>query len=261
MWIRVVVECRSGCNFNGSSGGCWIRARHAPSLRLRLRRRRAWNNGSMNVVFDLGAVLIAWEPAALLQAHFPERAPTAEAAGALARSFFRHEDWLNFDCGIRSVDEVVARTAARLGLPADRLHELIAPLGERFEPIAETVELLASLRTRRDAGADLRLYYLSNMPLPYARALQRRMPFLEWFDGGLFSGDVKLIKPDSEIYEMLAWRHGFDPARTLFIDDTAANVEAARALGWRAIHCTSPKTLAAQVERHLAPRADPLRPG
>lgn len=208
----------------------------------------------MNVVFDLGAVVVAWEPARLLQAHFPERAPTAEAAQALARAFFHHEDWLAFDCGLRSVDEVVARTASRLGLPASTVHDMVAPLGERLDPIPDSVELLDELRTRRDGGEDIRLFYLSNMPAPYARALERRLPFFQWFDGGVFSGDVKRIKPNSEIYELLAWRHGFDPAQTLFIDDMAPNVEAARALGWHAIHCTTPKVLRTQVARYLSPR-------
>ena len=208
----------------------------------------------MNVVFDLGAVVVAWEPARILQAHFPERAPTAEAAQALARAFFHHEDWLAFDCGLRSVDEVVARTASRLGLPASTVHDMVAPLGERLDPIPDSVELLDELRTRRDSGEDIRLFYLSNMPVPYARALERRLPFFQWFDGGVFSGDVKRIKPNSEIYELLAWRHGFDPAQTLFIDDMAPNVEAARALGWHAIHCTTPKVLRAQVARYLSPR-------
>lgn len=208
----------------------------------------------MNVVFDLGAVVVAWEPARLLQAHFPERARTAEAAQALARAFFHHEDWLAFDCGLRSVDEVVACTASRLGLPASTVHDMVAPLGERLDPIPDSVELLDELRARRDSGEDIRLFYLSNMPVPYARALERRLPFFQWFDGGVFSGDVKRIKPNSEIYELLAWRHGFDPAQTLFIDDMAPNVEAARALGWHAIHCTTPKVLRAQVARYLSPR-------
>ena len=203
----------------------------------------------MNVVFDLGAVLVGWEPARLMQAHFPERATAPEAAGALARAFFHHQDWFDFDCGLRSIDEVVTRTSARLALPSDRVHALVAPLGERLEPIAENIALLATLRTRREAQGDLRLFYLSNMPVPYARALQRRLEFFEWFDGGIFSGDVKLIKPQGEIYEMLAWRHGLEPGETLFIDDSAANVEAARALGWRAIHCTAPSALAGQLER------------
>ncbi len=207
----------------------------------------------MNVVFDLGAVLIGWEPARLLQAHFPERAGTPEVARALARSFFHHKDWLDFDCGIRTVDEVVARTSARLALPAERVNRMIAPLGEMLQQIPESVELLTELAARRESQKDVRLFYLSNMPVPYARALERRMPFFAKFDGGIFSGDVKLTKPSSEIYELLAWRHGLIAEETLFIDDTAANVEAARAIGWHAIHCAQPSALSAQVARHLQP--------
>lgn len=205
----------------------------------------------MNVVFDLGAVLIDWEPARLVQAHFPDRAGDPASAAALARALFHHEDWLAFDSGLRSAADVVERSAARLGLPAGALRELIEPLGERLEPIPETVELLRGLRGRRDARGSPRLFYLSNMPAPYARALERRFDFFRWFDGGVFSGDAKRTKPDEEIYQLLAWRHGLVPAQTLFVDDSAANVEMARALGWRAIHCTSPAALPRELMRQL----------
>jgi putative hydrolase of the HAD superfamily len=205
----------------------------------------------MNIVFDLGAVVIGWEPALLLQTHFPERAPDMDAARVLARAFFHHQDWQNFDCGICGIDDVVARTAERLSLPPDRLHDFVALLGEHLMPIDTSVELLSTLRDRRSAGERIRLYYLSNMPVPYARALERRFSFFQWFDGGIFSGDVKLIKPDGDVYQMLAWQYDLEPSRTLFIDDMPANVEAARAQGWQAIHCTSPATLSTHVLRHL----------
>ena len=96
------------------------------------------------------------------------------------------------------------------------------------------------MRARRDAGEDLRLYFLSNMPAPHARALEARYPFMRWFDGGIFSGDVQLLKPQPEIYQLLAERHALAPGRTVFIDDTLVNVEAARSLGWHAIHCSAP---------------------
>ena len=207
----------------------------------------------LDLVFDLGAVLIRWEPALLVQQHFPERAPDAQAGAALARDLFSHADWHGFDGGLHSVEEVIARSAKRLALPHEAVHALMMPLGERLEPIPETVALLRQLHERRDApGAfPLRLFYLSNMPEPYARALQRRHAFLQWFDSGIFSGDVQLAKPQPEIFQLLAERHGLVPARTVFIDDMLANVEAARALGWQAIHCTEPKALAAQLQAHL----------
>lgn len=205
----------------------------------------------MNVVFDVGAVLLSWEPVLLVQTQFAHRAPTAEAAHALARQMFHHEDWLGFDRGTHSLDDAIGRMALRLSLSADRLGETLAPMGERLEPIAVTLELLAALRVRRDAGDDLALYYLSNMPEPYARVLEERHAFFQWFDGGIFSGDVKIIKPQREIYELLAKRHGLAASETVFIDDSLANVLAARELGWHAIHCETPSQLPAQLAAYL----------
>ncbi|MGJ7525267.1 HAD family hydrolase [Variovorax sp. GB1P17] len=205
----------------------------------------------MNVVFDLGAVLFAWEPTRLVQAHLSPHAPTEAAAAALGRALFHHDDWTSFDCGTRALGDSIARMSARLALPAEALHAMLDTLGERLEPIDVTVAMLEELIAHREAGQPLRLYYLSNMPSPYARAIERRHAFMRRFDGGVFSGDVKFIKPDREIYEVLAMRYALDPAQTVFIDDSAANVEAARAFGWQAIHCTTPATLASQLQRYL----------
>ncbi|MDM0105510.1 HAD family phosphatase [Variovorax sp. J22R24] len=205
----------------------------------------------MNVVFDLGAVLLTWEPVALVQANFEPHAPTAEAAHALASKMFHHEDWLGFDRGTHGLDDAIGRMALRLALPADRLSEVLAPIGERLEPIAVTVDLLAALRARRDAGEDLRLYYLSNMPSPYARVLEYRHAFFQWFDGGIFSGDVRMIKPQREIYELLAERYRLTGSETVFIDDSLANVATARELGWHAIHCERPSAVPAQLAAYL----------
>ncbi len=206
----------------------------------------------MNFVFDLGAVLLTWEPVALVRAHLGAHAPTAEAAHALAREMFHHEDWLGFDRGTHALDVAVGLMAQRLALPADTLSALLAPMGERLQPIAVSVELLDSLRRRREGGDCLHLYYLSNMPVPYARALEQRAPFLDWFEGGIFSGDVKVLKPQREIYALLADRFGLVGANTVFIDDSKANVEAAQAFGWHAIHCEAPSRLAAQLAPWLA---------
>lgn len=205
----------------------------------------------MNVVFDLGAVLFAWEPARLVQAHLPSHAPTEAAAAALGRALFHHDDWTGFDCGTRTLDDAIARMSARLALPAASLHAMLDGLGERLAPIDVTVAMLEELLVQRDAGEPLRLYYLSNMPVPFARALERRHAFMRRFDGGVFSGDVKFLKPEREIYELLAMRHGLEPEQTVFIDDSAANVEMARAFGWHAIHCTAPAMLPSQLQRYL----------
>lgn len=193
----------------------------------------------MNVVFDFGAVLFTWKPAELLAQSFPHEAGTPQAAAQLAHAVFGHADWHAFDRGTLSMATVVERTAGRLGLNAQVLTALVDSIGVRLTPITASVDLLAHLHGRRARQPDLRLYYLSNMPVPYARTLERLHPFLQWFDGGIFSGDVQHIKPEPALYQLLQARYALEPAQTVFLDDLKGNVHAAQALGWHGIHFTS----------------------
>jgi putative hydrolase of the HAD superfamily len=124
----------------------------------------------------------------------------------------------------------------------------MSEIGERLQPMADTVALLAQLHALRAQRPDLRLYYLSNMPEPYARVLERRHGFLQWFDGGIFSGDVLITKPDPAIYQLLQTRYALASAQTVFIDDLHANVNAANALGWHGIHFESTQQLQTRLE-------------
>ena len=205
----------------------------------------------MNIVFDFGAVLFDWQPVQLVAQHFPERGATPEQARQLARAVFDHADWRGFDSGTVALDQVISRTALRLELSEARLRDTLGPIGERLAPIDCNIDLLAGLRERRDSQGGIKLYFLSNMPGPYARALERRHDFLQWFDGGIFSSDVKLGKPDPAIFRLLASRYRLAGADTLFIDDSLANVQAADALGWQTIHCEAPERLPGQLAEKL----------
>jgi putative hydrolase of the HAD superfamily len=211
----------------------------------------------MNIVFDFGAVLFTWHPVDLAAECAPHLAPTPALAGHLAHEIFSHADWQSFDRGTLQIDEVVARTAQRLDLEHARLHRLLSGIGDRLQPMQDSLALLTRLKALRDGSdasngaaggnCDVKLYYLSNMPIPYARALERMNPFMEWFDGGVFSGDVQHIKPEPAIYQLLQTRHALEPSRTVFIDDLLGNVHAAKEQGWHGIHFES----AQQVEQEL----------
>lgn len=190
----------------------------------------------MNYVFDFGAVLVNWQPVNMLAECFPQQADSPAHAGHLAHEVFAHTDWHNYDRGALTMDEVITRTSARLGLDAQRFGALARSIGQRLLPMPQSIDWLASLKARRDAGEDLRLYFLSNMPVDYARELERSYDFVGWFDGGIFSGDVGSIKPEPAIYQQLQQRHGLVPQHTVFFDDLLGNVQAARAQGWHAIH-------------------------
>jgi putative hydrolase of the HAD superfamily len=199
----------------------------------------------MNLVFDFGAVLFAWRPAEIVAQAFPERAATAADAQQLAHAMFGHEDWHDFDRGLLETDAVAQRISSRLALDPDAVHTLVQNIAARLVPIDETLAVLHALLARRQAGqGDCGLYFLSNMPRTYARELEQKHAFLKHFDGGIFSGDVHLSKPDPAIYRMLQTRYQLAPQSIVFIDDLLANVQAAHALGWKGIHLTQPQTLA-----------------
>ena len=204
-----------------------------------------------HVVFDFGAVLFQWQPHELVAARLPQRAPDEASARALAASLFHHADWQAFDAGLLTMDVVVEHGAARLGLPRADLQALLDAIPAHLSPIASSVQLVAELVARRAREPGLQLLFLSNMPAPFARELERRHAFLGDFDGGLFSGDVHLAKPDPAIFALLEQRHGLEPASTLFIDDHPDNVRAAQARGWDAIHCVSPALLPGELLRRL----------
>lgn len=201
----------------------------------------------MNIVFDFGAVLFTWKPAQLLARHFPQRAADPQTAAALAHAVFGHTDWHRFDGGTLTMSEIVKRTALRLALDINELTELVAAIADHLTPIADTRNVLEQLCRKRSQDGTLRLYYLSNMPVPFARELERRHDFVQWFDGGVFSGDVRIIKPDQAIYRLLQARYAMDSTEIVFIDDLKANVAAAQALGWHGIHFESPQQLHAEL--------------
>lgn len=203
----------------------------------------------MNIVFDFGVVLFDWQPARFLPGYFPARAATTQLARSLAVDVFSHADWHAYDQGALLVDEVVQRTAQRLSLDAGVLTRLVADIPDLLTPVEGSVEILRQLDRRRELQGDIKLYFLSNMPAPVARVLEQRHEFLAVFEGGIFSADVNLVKPQPEIFRLMEARFSLKPGQTLFIDDLAANVAAARASGWQALQFESAPQLAQQLQR------------
>ncbi len=195
----------------------------------------------MNIVFDFGAVLVNWQPREVVRKHFPEIAQTNDAAAQLANSFFAHPDWQEFDAGRVSPQEISQQTADRMSLDVAAVLHMVNAIEDHITPIASSVQVLESLYAQRSATGH-KLYFLSNMPAPYARGLERHA-FMRCFDGGIFSGDVGLIKPQREIFHKLESLSGLQGQPILFIDDHPANIAAAQAQGWQTIHLTDPSKL------------------
>ena len=203
----------------------------------------------MNIVFDFGGVLFDWRPHEFIARLLPAHAPDEASAHALVADVFQGYGgaWSEFDRGTIAPGPLAQRIAARTGLHVDEAALVIASVPHELQPITATVALLQRLDERGHA-----LYFLSNMPAPYADHLDATHAFLGVFRAGVYSAHVKLIKPEPAIYAHAQAVFGIDPANTLFIDDVAHNAEAARAIGWQALHFESPAQLeAALCERGL----------
>lgn len=198
----------------------------------------------MNLVFDFGGVVLRWSPPALLRKTLPARAPDQARAEALASEIFQGflpgGDWALYDLGRIEPAALAERIARRTGLAPAELRAVIDAVPGHLEAQPQTLALLREL-----ARGGHRLFYLSNMPAPCADHLERKHAFMAWFEDGVFSSRVQMMKPEPAIFDAAARRFGIAPAELLFIDDLLHNVEAARALGWQGLHFTGAAECAA----------------
>lgn len=191
------------------------------------------------IIFDLGGVLIDWNPRYVYRKIFK----TEEEIDW----FFQNvttSDWNeNQDAGypldkateekIREFPEWENEIRAFYG----RWEEMLG------EEISGTVELLERLKNR----GDLKLYALTNWSAETFPVALERFEFLNWFDGIVVSGHEKTRKPFSEIYTTLLRRYVIDPSKAIFIDDSERNVKGAEAIGIKGIVFKNPS----QLERDL----------
>lgn len=186
----------------------------------------------MNIVFDFGNVLVEWHPSRLVQHHYGAADGRAQFPDALAHTLVNHPDWLDFDLGLINAGELAARSAQRLGLNAAGMLEFIERIPHVLPLCGPTIALMQSLMD--GVHGKHRVLYLSNMPTAFADVLEARCPWIARFEAGLFSGRVKLAKPDAAIYAAAESQLGLEPSNTLFLDDSVPNVAAARLRGWGA---------------------------
>ena len=192
------------------------------------------------VVFDLGGVLIDWDPRYLYRQLFDDPDEMESFLAEVATvEWNAHQDagrpWAE---GIELL--VVDHPECRELIEAfhQRWPEMLA--GE----IPGVVDVLAELR-----AAGVRLVALSNWSAETFPIAREQFDFLSWFEGIVISGEVGVNKPDQRIFEYVVERFGIAPAAALFIDDSSANVDAATALGFHAIQFTDPTTLRVELVR------------
>jgi 2-haloacid dehalogenase len=186
-------------------------------------------------VFDLGGVLVDWNPRYLYRKLFHgDDAAMEHFLANVCTSAWN----LQQDAG-RSFADATALLRKEHPHHAELIEAWFARHPEMVAgAIPGSVELLAELH-----ASQVPLYALSNWSTETFPSAQKRFDFLHWFRGILLSGKVRLIKPDPRIYELFLETFGVNPAEAVYIDDIPANVEGANAMGMHGIVFKNAKQL------------------
>ena len=189
------------------------------------------------VVFDIGNVLVAWDPRNLYRRYFAGREDEMEW---FLKNICTPAWNIEQDRG-RSFTEAVNLLMKE---HPPEWHPMIRAFDEEWHatisgPIEGTVAILKKLKDGR-----VPVYAITNWNQDKFRESLERFGFLRSFDGIVVSGDEGLLKPEREIFELFFTRYGIVPETAVFIDDSLHNVEGARAAGMQALHFISPEALA-----------------
>jgi putative hydrolase of the HAD superfamily len=192
----------------------------------------------LNIVFDLAGVVVNYDQAALIAAIFPDPAMHA----TVRTEILGHVDWLALDRGTLSLQEAIVRAARRTGLSKAAVAAFLQQVPPAWRANTGTVDLLYRLKAKGHP-----LFCLSNMHVASIEHLEHAYPFWEVFTGRVISCRVHLCKPEPAIYAYLLEQYGLEGPHTVFIDDTAVNLEAATQFGLHTIKFKNP----VQCEREL----------
>jgi len=188
------------------------------------------------IIFDLGGVLIDWNPRYVFHDDYFDTTETRDY-------FLEHvctSDWNeNQDAGY----PIASATEERVALFPEWEKEIRDYYGRWTEmlggPIHETVDIFKELKQ----NPALKFYALTNWSAETFPVALERFDFLHWFDGRVVSGEEKTRKPFPEFYRTLLSRFGINPVRALFIDDNLRNIRGAEAIGMKGYHFINPGQL------------------
>ena len=193
------------------------------------------------IIFDLGAVLIDWEPRRLYRKIFDNEKDMEDFLANICTS-----DWnVQQDAG-RTLEEATNILVEKHPKFKTEIEAFYGRWEEMLGgPIQSTVDILELLQKRNTH----RLYALTNWSAETFPVALRDYYFLKYFEGILVSGDEKLIKPDPKIYELILERYDINPETAIFIDDSEKNVKGAEACGIKSIHFKSGAQLKKELEK------------
>jgi putative hydrolase of the HAD superfamily len=194
----------------------------------------------LNIVFDLGGVVVLWQPDQIIRATFEDKRTREK----VKLEIFEHPDWLDLDRGVLDTSEAIERAAVRTKLPDAMIRELFHQIPPSLTPVFETINLIRSVKRNGH-----KVFALSNIHLASIEYIERMYSFLDLFDGIVISSRIQKVKPDAEIFEYLLNKYGLVAEETIFIDDTEANLMGAVKLGIQPIRFETPDQCEEELKR------------
>lgn len=192
------------------------------------------------IIFDLGGVLIDWNPSYVFDKLFNNEQKKKHFFEKICTS-----DWNEQQDAGRPLKEATEILVAQYPEWKDYIEAYYGRWEEMLGgPIPETVDILRAIREKEK----YKLYDLTNWSAELFPIALERYDFLHWFDGRVVSGEEKTRKPFPEFYKILVDRFHINPAKALFIDDNARNVQGAESLGIKSIRFESPQQLKRELE-------------
>lgn len=191
------------------------------------------------IVFDLGGVLIDWNPRYLYRKMFNGNDAAMEKFLAEVCT----PEWnARGDEGI-SLTQLTSELIPKH--PDDEIY--IRAWVERWKemidgPIQGTVEIFSELKKR-----GYKIYALSNWSADTFKRVRNDFEFFDWFDYRVISGEIKMVKPNRDIFNYLLDKANARAEDCIYIDDAPVNVMAAAEYGFDAIHFTSPEQLRTEL--------------
>lgn len=180
----------------------------------------------MKVLFDLGNVVLNWDTRSIVQGlQIDEPKQTL-----VKKELFGHRDWLDFDRGLVTEQELIGGVAKRSGLDIPALEHCLLQAKKSLIEIEATIELMTEIHS-----SGIEMYCLSNMPTETFDYIKSRS-FFNFFSGVVISGNIKMMKPEPEIFSYTLNRFNLSAGSTLFVDDSLANIMAAEKMGISCVH-------------------------
>ena len=196
-----------------------------------------------NIIFDLGNVIVDFDPSRIVNSVFTKK----EQQNKIYKEIFCSQGWKQLDRGVLTFEEHTQNLILQFPQYAREIKWILNNWHRDLPYIPGMFSVIKAMKT-----ADYDLYVLSNASQRYLKYALSKKEIFKFFKGVTISAQLKLMKPEREIYEQFCQIHGLKPEACLFIDDKAENVQAAVDAGWQAYQFKNPIDLINYLESTLS---------